>query len=382
MKTTTTALSLTTKNILAVHAETQAAAQRTAEKHMTAELRQISDIWAESGAKTSELSMIDQFQRSQDLKMIQDSRKFHDDSVKLMQIRHGLSKDTVKDYITVATYITEEEFAQIRKFNQQAGKHSKLSVSFTHLIRLARIGDDEVRLDLMRRMCEEGWTAEQLSEQATRLIAIDPEVGAAGTSQGLRPTAVTNKVQNKAQQLLDSLMPVGTEDFLKRFDSVKPKDMSTSLDNLRSTIATMEQLEEDLQGKIISLRSAEQRLEQQLMMAQAKAEGRAAAAASATPKAAAAKVKPKTTIPAEDASSAKPKVTTKPVAAKPKAASPAGDESSAATPTTKQVVVKAKIQPMTQTATAGQVGNKAKAVTTKLVLKRPVSTGGKPQANA
>lgn len=244
-----------------VQPHTPAAARLTAESRMNSDLLKISQSWSKGIAASNNLTLREFYMRSLDVvKVKAEPQKYGDDAVGLLFDRHDISRDTIRDYHNVGERISQKTFQQIDKFNQEAVENRRLPLSFTHLIRAARIADPDVRADILKRASEEGWGVARLGDEVTKLIKDDSSLSAGQIPAPVaRPTAMTNKLQKQANDLVSTLVDMD-ENLLPCVDSVKNKDLDQMLDNLESSRAALEVIKETIEDRIITIDSAYQHI--------------------------------------------------------------------------------------------------------------------------
>lgn len=245
----------------AVLPHTPAAARLTIEARMNSDLLEISKSWSKGISASNNLTLRECYMRSLDVvKVKADAKKYGDDAVGLLFDRHDISRDTIRDYENVGTRISRKTFQEIDKFNQEALDKGRLPLSFTHLIRAARIADDDVRDDILKQAREEGWGVARLGEEVTKLIKDDSSLSAGKiAAPTARPTAMTSKLQKQANELVSTLVDLD-ENLLPCVDSVKNKDLEQMLDNLESSRAALEVIKETIEDRLVTIDSAYQHI--------------------------------------------------------------------------------------------------------------------------
>jgi uncharacterized protein (DUF2132 family) len=247
---------------LSIRPNTEDAERHDKEKLMSTALKAISDRWLKELSQEN-INNLDYFyRRCKDAKMIAERPgEYGDDGLERLFDRCSLARDTIQKYINVANRIDQETFDAIQTYNQQAPSGGKLPFSPGHLDRLGRIADSATRMELLRQCAEEGWKVETLSDRVSKAIANDPEVGASNrVSTEIRPTAVTNKIQQIATKLEEASASLDSDEFLERLDAVKSHDVEKLLHNVRSARENFEAISAKLADRINRLSSAEQAL--------------------------------------------------------------------------------------------------------------------------
>jgi len=160
------------------------------------------------------------------------------------------------DFKQVGLHITADMVAKVKSHNETVQPGS-ITISKTHLIKLAAIGDDSMRDSMLDRAITEGLSATRLQSEITRMLRIG-EVTPPDKRhiQAIRPTALVGSVQKRLTSLLEVSEQLLSEEFTERVEAVKGRDLATLNERIAGTLEQLAKVSLVVRAAEIRLTSA------------------------------------------------------------------------------------------------------------------------------
>lgn len=248
------------KNSKAVAKNTEGHSRQIAESKMTAELRKISDKWYSNTAGYRERELQAGYDRCKDAIAIEEDNaanghKYGENALKLLCEVHNIQLDTLKKYVNIVRFISDEVFQEILKFNQQPeARHG--GVEFSHLLELGRLSGPKTQLNWLRKICENRWSVSTTHDK----------INAALSSKSIK--------SNQDERKLPPVQAVlaWNKSMTKVDEQSKPFEDGTLLDRMRtakiSNVDRAESALSDAQAQVALMRTRLDVYEQTLIQAQ------------------------------------------------------------------------------------------------------------------
>ena len=270
METTTKAIKVKIKP------GTEAELSVQAEKHMNEPTRAISDQWAKMIGQANAMSLSYQYQQALDVsKVIKDQGLYGMDAAQQLFRRHGMAEKYLNDYKNVGDRISKTEFRRIELINKDAPAERRVPITFSHLVKAARLVDRKDRENLLLRVAEEGWSTATLGEEVTKLIDANPEAAASNKAgKGIRANVAIANICQSAEKFVKATDLLIDDTFMERLESVKVADLQKFIDRTQEAKNMLIQLKDNFEAKLTTLEASEQYAKNRLEELERRAERR------------------------------------------------------------------------------------------------------------